>query len=44
MSLRPTPSGDVPASTAAVARAISLHGSPYLRLRDALGPIFTDAQ
>jgi transposase len=44
MSLRPTPCHDVPASTAAVARAAFPHGNPYLRLRDHLGTIFTDAQ
>jgi len=44
MSLRPTPSGTVPESTAAVARAVFRRGSPCLRLRDALGPIFMDQQ
>jgi len=44
VSLRPTPSGDVPASTAAVARAAFPQGNLYLRLRDALGTVFTDAQ
>jgi transposase len=44
MSLRPTVSGDVPASTATVARAAFPHGNPYLCLRDRLGTIFTDAQ
>jgi transposase len=44
MSLRPTLCRDVPASTAAVARAAFPHGNPYLRLRDRLGPIFNDAQ
>ena len=44
MSLRPTPCRDVPAATAAIARAAFPHGSPYLRLRDHLGAIFTDAQ
>jgi transposase len=44
MSLRPTLSGDVPASTATVARAAFPHGNPYLLLRDRLGTIFTDAQ
>lgn len=43
MSLRPTLSGNVPASTATVARAAFPHGNPYLRLRDRLGTIFTDA-
>src|SRR4051794_23637016 len=44
MSLRPTLSGNVPASTATVARAAFPRGNPYLRLRDQLGTIFTDAQ
>ena len=44
MSLRPTPCRDVPAATAAIARAAFPNGSPYLRLRDHLGTIFTDAQ
>jgi transposase len=44
MSLRPTLSGHVPASTATVAHAAFPQGNPYLRLRDRLGTIFTDAQ
>jgi len=44
MLLRPTPSGTVPESTVAVARAVFRRGSPYMRLRDALGPIFMDQQ
>ena len=44
MSLRPTSSGPVPASTAAVARAALPRGNPYLSLRDALGPVFADPQ
>jgi transposase len=44
MSLRATPCGDVPAETAAVAHAAFPQGNVYLRLRDALGIIFTDAQ
>ncbi len=44
MSLRPTPCGDVPASTASVARAAFPHGTVCLRLRDTLGTIFADAQ
>lgn len=44
MLLRPTLCRDVPASTAAVAKAAFPHGNPYLRLRDRLGTIFTDAQ
>ncbi len=43
MSLRPTVSGDVPASTATVARAAFPHGNSYLCLRDRLGTIFADA-
>ena len=30
MSLRPTPCRDVPAATAAIARAAFPHGSPYM--------------
>src|SRR5690349_20867243 len=44
MSLRPQPCPEVPASTAAVARAAFPRGNPYLRLRDALGSVFSDAQ
>jgi transposase len=44
MSLRPTPCRDVPAATAAVARAAFPHGNSYLRLRDHLGTTFSDAQ
>ena len=44
MSLHPTVSGEVPASTATVARAAFPRGNPFLRLRDQLGTIFTDAQ
>ena len=44
MSLRPTVSADVPTSTATVARAAFPRGNPYLRLRDALGTVFSDAQ
>jgi transposase len=44
MSLHPTVSGEVPASTATVARAAFPRGNPYLLLRDRLGTIFTDAQ
>jgi transposase len=44
MSLRPTVSGDVPTSTASVARAAFPRGNLYLLLRDRLGTIFTDAQ
>jgi transposase len=44
MSLRSIPCRDVPAATATIARAAFPHGSPYLRLRDHLGTIFTDVQ
>ena len=44
MSLRPTPCGDIPANTAAAARAAFPKGNAYLRLRNELGTIFTDAQ
>ncbi|ANY81184.1 hypothetical protein BB934_25630 [Microvirga ossetica] len=44
MSLRPTLCRDVPAATAAVAHAAFPHGNPYLRLRDHLGTIFSEAQ
>lgn len=42
MTLHPDPIGSVPAETARVARAAFPHGSRYLQMRDALGPIFTD--
>src|SRR4051812_50167791 len=44
MSLRPETCTEVPSSTAAVARAAFPRGNPYVRLRDALGPVFSDAQ
>ena len=44
MSLHPQTCPEVPASTAAVARAAFPRGNPYLRLRDALGTVFSDAQ
>ena len=44
MSLRPTPCADIPANTAAAARAAFPKGNVYLRLPDELGTIFTDAQ
>ena len=44
MSLRPATSAEVPASTLAVAHAAFPRGTPCLRLRDALGPIFADKQ
>ena len=44
MSLRPSLTGAVPASTAMVARAAFPRGNPCLRLHDILGPVFTDEQ
>jgi len=44
MSLRSSLAGAVPASTATVARAAFPRGTPYLRLRDTLGPVFADQQ
>src|SRR3954466_8722970 len=44
MSLRPQTCPEVPASTATVARAAFPRGNAYLRLRDALGTVFSDAQ
>jgi transposase len=44
MSLHPAVCAEVPASTAAIARAAFPRGNPYLRLRDALGTVFSDAQ
>lgn len=43
MSLHPTPIGPVPKTTERVARAAFPKGNAWLRLRDELGPIFTDA-
>jgi transposase len=43
MSLHPTLIGPVPAETARVAHAAFRKGNLYLRLRDTLGTIFTDA-
>jgi transposase len=42
MSLRPQPIGAVPEETVRVARAAFPRGSAWLRLRDELGPVFTD--
>jgi len=44
MCLHETPHADVPEETARCARAAFRRGSPYLRLRDAFGPLFADAQ
>lgn len=43
MSLHPMPVSEVPEATARVARAAFRKGNPYLRLRDELGPIFSDS-
>lgn len=43
MSLKSEPIGPVPADTARVAKAAFPRGNPYLRLRDHLGTIYTDA-
>lgn len=43
MSLKPSPIEPVPEETARVARSAFRRGSPLLRLRDELGPIFADA-
>jgi transposase len=42
MSLKPYPIQSVPEETARVAQAAFPHGTPYLTLRDELGPIFQD--
>lgn len=44
MSLKPSPFGEVPPLTAKVARAAFPKGSLCLRIRDTLGPVFTDDQ
>jgi transposase len=44
MSLKPLPFGEVPPLTARVARAAFPKGSLCLRIRDTLGPVFTDDQ
>lgn len=44
MSLAPLPFGEVPELTVRVARASFPKGSLCLRIRDTLGPVFTDAQ
>ena len=43
MSLRPDPIVPVPEETRRVARAAFPHGNVYMRLRDELGSIYTDA-
>jgi len=42
MSLQPQPVGLVPEETIRVARAAFPRGNVYMRLRDALGSIYTD--
>lgn len=44
MSLKPVPFGEVPPSTARVAQAAFPKGTLCLRMRDTLGPMFTDEQ
>ena len=44
MSLHPQATYPIPEETQRVARAAFPRGNPYLRVTDALGPIFTDAQ
>ena len=44
MSLHPASDQSVPDDTAAVARAVFPQGTACLRLRDRLGPIFSDEQ
>ncbi len=42
MSLHPTDARTIPEETARVAHAAFPKGSVYMRMRDALGPIYTD--
>ncbi|MFF3908860.1 hypothetical protein ACFYZJ_23435 [Streptomyces sp. NPDC001848] len=44
MSMRPVAPGEVPGKTARVARAAFPKGSLAIRVRDELGPLFTDDQ
>ena len=44
MSLRPNGLTEIPAETARVARAACPNGCLAMRVRDALGPLFTDEQ
>ncbi len=44
MSLRPSPEPRIPEETARVAHAAFPTGTPTMRLRDALGPLYADAQ
>jgi hypothetical protein len=43
MSLHAPPREIIPAQTIQVARAAFPQGSPYMRMRDALGPISTNS-
>ncbi|MFH9662418.1 IS1182 family transposase [Streptomyces sp. NPDC017248] len=43
MSMQPMESGEIPAETVRVARAAFPRGSLAIRVRDELGPLFTDA-
>jgi transposase len=42
MSLHPSSVSCIPEETARIARAAFPKGNPYLRMRDALGPVYTD--
>ena len=42
MSLHPPPCDVIPEQTIQVARAAFPKGNPYMRMRDALGPIYTN--
>jgi len=44
MSLQPKGSEEIPAETVRVARAVFPKGSLVIRVRDELGPLFTDEQ
>ncbi|MFC3456428.1 transposase, partial [Amycolatopsis speibonae] len=44
MSLKPVPFGEVPALTARVARAAFPKGTLCMRIRDAVGQVFSDEQ
>ncbi len=44
MSLHPSPVSSIPEETARIARATFPKGNPYLRMRDALGPLFSDPE
>jgi transposase len=44
MSLRPLPLASIPEETARVTHAAFPKGNPAMRMRDALGPIFTEPQ